>query len=51
MKIDYDEQRPLEIEAILTNPIEAAQALGINVPTMTMLQQQLAFLDSQNQNL
>ncbi|MEM8504439.1 MAG: putative 2-dehydropantoate 2-reductase [Cyanobacteria bacterium P01_D01_bin.1] len=51
MKIDYDERRPLEIEAILTNPINAARALGTNVPTMAMLQQQLAFLDIHNRSL
>ncbi len=51
MKIDYDEQRPLEIEAILANPVEVGYALGINVPTMTMLQQQLAFLDSHNRKV
>ena len=46
MKIDYDEKRPLEIEAILGNPIQAAQALSLPVPAMTMLYQQLSFLDA-----
>jgi 2-dehydropantoate 2-reductase len=46
MKIDYDEGRSLELEAILGNPLRAAQQLGVPVPTMTMLYQQLTFLDS-----
>ena len=45
MKIDYDEGRPMEIEAILGTPISTAQKLKIPVPTMTMLYQQLTFLD------
>ncbi len=49
MKIDYDEGRPLEIEAILGNPIRTAQALNVAVPTMVMLYQQLSFLDATNQ--
>ncbi len=48
MKIDYDEKRPLEIEAILGNPINTAQNLKIPVPTMTTLHQQLMFLNSRN---
>ena len=49
MKIDYDEGRPLEIEAILNNPIRAARRIGVAVPSITMLQQQLTFLDLRNQ--
>ncbi|MEL6814911.1 MAG: 2-dehydropantoate 2-reductase [Cyanobacteria bacterium J06598_3] len=49
MKIDYDEKRPLEIEAILGEPIRTAQQLGIPVPAMTMLYQQLMFLNDRNQ--
>lgn len=48
MKIDYDEQRPLEIEAILGNPIKAAQAEGARLPQIEMLYQQLKFLDTRN---
>ncbi len=51
MKIDYDERRPLEIEAILSNPIHAAHRVGVAVPNMTALQQQLTFLNIRNQNL
>jgi 2-dehydropantoate 2-reductase len=49
MKIDYDEKRPLEIEAIVGNPLRTAQALGIETPAMTVLYQQLAFLNRRNQ--
>ena len=48
MKIDYDEGRPMEIEAILGKPINTAQKLKIPVPTMTMLYQQLTFLNDRN---
>lgn len=51
MKIDYDEGRPLEIEAILGNPIRTAQALEVSVPTMVMLYQQLSFLNAISQKL
>ena len=49
MKIDYDEGRPLEIEAILGNPLRTAQTLGVPTPAIRMLYQQLAFLDAKNQ--
>jgi 2-dehydropantoate 2-reductase len=45
MKIDYDEDRPLEVEAILGNPLRAAQQAGLPVPRMEMLYQQVAALD------
>lgn len=48
MKIDYDENRPLEIEAILGNPIQVASELDVPVPAMTMLRQQLTFLDGKS---
>ncbi|MEM6253033.1 MAG: putative 2-dehydropantoate 2-reductase [Cyanobacteria bacterium P01_D01_bin.156] len=37
MKIDFDEGRPLEVEAILGNPVRAAKQLGVNVPEMERL--------------
>ncbi|HBL62115.1 MAG TPA: putative 2-dehydropantoate 2-reductase [Cyanobacteria bacterium UBA8803] len=46
MKIDYDFQRPLEIEAIFENPLRAAQKAGVPVPQLTMLYQQLKFLEA-----
>ena len=43
MKIDYDAQRPLEVEAILGNPLRMAKSLGVAAPAMEMLYQQLSF--------
>ncbi|MBD2666279.1 2-dehydropantoate 2-reductase [Richelia sinica FACHB-800] len=51
MKIDYDERRPLEIEAIFGNPLRTAQSLGVNLPQITCLYQQLKFLDWKNRNI
>lgn len=46
MKIDYDEGRPLEVEAIFGNPLRAAQAAGGDLQQIAMLYQQLKFLDA-----
>ncbi|WP_088893584.1 putative 2-dehydropantoate 2-reductase [Leptolyngbya ohadii] len=48
MKLDYDDRRPLEVEAIFGNPLRMAQNTGIHLPLVQMLYQQLKFLDSQN---
>jgi 2-dehydropantoate 2-reductase len=48
MKIDYDEQRPLEIEAIFGNPLRMAKEAGLALPKVEVLYQQLKFLDMQN---
>ncbi len=40
MKIDYEERRPLEVEAILGNPLRVAQQAGANLPMIAMLYQQ-----------
>ncbi len=48
MKIDYDEKRPLEVEAIVANPLRAATAAGADLPLMAMLYRQLKFLDAKN---
>lgn len=45
MKIDFDEGRPLEVEAIYGNPMRAAQAAGAAVPNIEMLYHQLKALD------
>ena len=42
MKIDFDEKRPLEIEAIFGNPLRKAE---VNLPQIRCLYQQLKFLD------
>lgn len=48
MKIDYDERRPLEVEAIFGNPLRAAQAAGVYLPQIATVYQQLKFLDAKN---
>jgi len=48
MKIDYDEGRSLELNAILGNPLQVADRLNIQVPAIRMLYQQLAFLNDRN---
>lgn len=48
MKIDYDEKRPLEVETMFGNPLRLAQQKGANLPKITMLYQQLKFLDARN---
>lgn len=50
MKIDYDQRRPLELEAIIGNPLRMAQQAGVDLPRIQMLYQQLKFLDAQNRN-
>ncbi|MFM5999584.1 MAG: putative 2-dehydropantoate 2-reductase [Dolichospermum sp.] len=45
MKIDFDECRPLEIEAIFGNPLRKAEAAGVNLQQIRCLYQQLKFLD------
>jgi len=46
MKIDYDERRPLEVEAIFGNPLRMAEAAGVNLPQISCLYRQLKFLDA-----
>ena len=41
MKIDFDEGRPLEVEAILGNPVRAAAKLTVAVPEMERLYSQV----------
>lgn len=48
MKIDYDEKRPLEVEAIFGNPLRVASAAGTDLPLISMLYRQLKFLDAKN---
>lgn len=50
MKIDYDEKRPLEVETMFGNTLKFAQERGANLPKITMIYQQLKFLDSRNCN-
>ncbi|MBE9051806.1 putative 2-dehydropantoate 2-reductase [Nostocales cyanobacterium LEGE 11386] len=48
MKIDYDERRPLEVEAIFGNPLRKTQAAGVNLPQINCVYHQLKFLDGKN---
>lgn len=50
MKIDYDEGRPLEVEAIFGNSLRAAQAAGAGVPKIEMLYHQLKSIDRRRQS-
>ena len=50
MKIDYDEKRPLEVETMFGNPLKFAKKRGANLPKITMIYQQLKFLDRRNCN-
>ncbi|NJK64573.1 MAG: putative 2-dehydropantoate 2-reductase [Synechococcaceae cyanobacterium SM2_3_1] len=44
MKLDFDHQRPLEVEAIVGIPLRMAQERGADLPRIEMLYQQLLFL-------
>jgi 2-dehydropantoate 2-reductase len=46
MKIDFDQRRPLEVEAICGNPLRAAQQAGVDTPQLAMLYRQLKFCDT-----
>ena len=48
MKIDYDERRPMEVEAIYGSPLRAAEAAGAKSPLIGLLYRQLQFLDAAN---
>lgn len=49
MLIDYDLGAPLEVDAILGEPVRRAQRLRVPVPTMETQYHLTAFLDRQNQ--
>lgn len=49
MYLDYQEQRPLELDAIYGKPLEAAMQAGCAMPRVRMLHQALAFLDARQQ--
>ncbi|NET03837.1 MAG: putative 2-dehydropantoate 2-reductase [Merismopedia sp. SIO2A8] len=50
MKIDYDLVRPLEIEAIFSNPLKIVAQAGVDLPRIRMLDQQLKFLNTNNRS-
>ena len=45
MKIDFDEKRPMEVEAIFGNPMRAIKNMHGSAPRMEMLYQELKYLD------
>jgi 2-dehydropantoate 2-reductase len=48
LKIDFDQKKPMEVEAIYGNPVRAAQAAGGSMPLVETLYRQLKFLDERN---
>ena len=46
MKLDFDNKRPLEIEAIYSSPIDSARKAGYEMKKTQMLEQQLKFISS-----
>ncbi len=48
MKVDYEQQQSLEVEAIFGNPLRTAWKAGMQMPQTSMLYRQLKFLDVQN---
>jgi len=47
MKLDYNQKRPLEVEAIFGNPLNVACIAGVDLPKIATYQQ-LKFLDAKN---
>lgn len=50
MKLDYDGKRPLEVEAIMGNPLRIAREAGVDLPMISLLYRQLKFLDVKNRS-
>ena len=50
MKIDFDEHRPMEVEAIYGNPVRAAQQRNVQLPLIETLYRQLKFLNQRSAN-
>ncbi|AFY39303.1 ketopantoate reductase [[Leptolyngbya] sp. PCC 7376] len=48
MKIDYDEQRPLELEAMFAQPLASGQSNKEKLPCIDTLYKQLCFLNETN---
>lgn len=46
MRLDYLARRPMEIEAIIGNPLRAAGRAGVATPALRVLYQQLTFIQS-----
>jgi 2-dehydropantoate 2-reductase len=50
MKIDFDEKRPMEVEAIFGNPLRAITSAHGSAPRMEMLYRELKYLDDKANN-
>jgi len=48
MRLDHDNRRPMEVEAIYGNPVRAAASKGVALPHTETLYRQLKFLDARN---
>jgi 2-dehydropantoate 2-reductase len=48
LKVDFDQRKPMELEAIYGNPVRAARAAGAAVPLVEALYRQLKFLDTRH---
>jgi 2-dehydropantoate 2-reductase len=48
MKIDFDQHKPMEVDAIYGNPVRRAHAAGGAMPLVETLYRQLMFLDARN---
>ncbi len=47
MKLDYDFKRPMEIEAIYSNPIQEAKDAGYDMQVTSVIEKQLYFIQKQ----
>ena len=50
MRLDYDNHRRMEIQAIYSNPIKMAKAAGVHMHKVEMLEQQLRFIEQHDNN-
>jgi 2-dehydropantoate 2-reductase len=48
MKIDFDGKRPMEVESIFGAPLEAAEKAGVELPLLSVLYEELKYLDERN---
>jgi 2-dehydropantoate 2-reductase len=48
MKIDFDAKRPMEVESIFGAPLEAAKKAAVELPLLSMLYDELKFLEEKN---
>jgi 2-dehydropantoate 2-reductase len=48
MRLDFDQHRPLELDAIYRTPLSRAEAAGASMPRTDALCRQLSFLDARN---